>query len=493
MLNSLRRCGVSKMLGKLSGKFIVTLTTGLLCGNVLADLPVIPGAHGFGMTTPAGRGGSIIRVTNLNDDGSGSLRACVSASGPRICIFEVSGVIRLSSGLTVSNPNLTIAGQTAPAPGILLRGAPLAIRASDVLVQHIAVRVGDDPGGLDPRVRDTLKIETPNPIRNAVIDHCSISWSVDEGISTYRAWDNVTISNSIISEALNESIHPKGAHSYGALLSTNSDRSRIAMIGNIFAHNDARNPRTNASDFVFVNNVIYNTETAQVMLYNRHGISSRNTIVGNVFIDGPDTRASSVPIRILGERDGDGSNAMLSSSRVYLSDNTATSMGTDQWSIVENRTNRSLNTFVSDVPPTWTDGLDVRPTRDGRALDYVLSNAGTRPAERNAVDARVIADIRNRTGRIINCVANNGTSRCAANAGGWPNYARNTRNLSVPSDPNGDSDGDGYTNVEEWLQAMAAEVEGTAVSDVPADSDVPIVSDVPRNEPPRPKPPTLQD
>lgn len=126
---------------------------------LLADaLPVLPNAAGFGVETPAGRGGKVYKVTNLKDSGEGSLRACVNASGPRVCIFEVSGTIRMGGDLSIKNPNITIAGQTAPSPGILLRGGALRISTSDVLVQHLRVRPGDDPEGQNPENRDALKV-----------------------------------------------------------------------------------------------------------------------------------------------------------------------------------------------------------------------------------------------------------------------------------------------------------------------------------------------
>src|SRR5881394_4108928 len=100
-------------------------------------LPVIPGTVGFGVETPAGRGGTVYRVTNLNADGAGSLKACIDGTTARVCIFEVSGTIKLTQDLQVRNDKLTIAGQTAPSPGIMIRGGALDIHASDVLVQHI--------------------------------------------------------------------------------------------------------------------------------------------------------------------------------------------------------------------------------------------------------------------------------------------------------------------------------------------------------------------
>jgi hypothetical protein len=408
------------------------------------------------------------------------LRECVNGAGPRICVFELSGTIRLTSNLTISNPEITIAGQTAPSPGILLRGAALAVRASDVLVQHLAIRAGDDPDGPAYGVRDTLKIETPDPIQNAVIDHCSISWGLDENVSTYKAWDNVTISNSIISEALDSSLHEKGAHSYGGLVSSNTNSSRISLVGNLFASNSARNPLTNATRFIFINNVVYNPRKAAVMLYNTAGITSDNSIVGNVFIDGPSTYSTALPIRLVGSSSGNGTHEFLSGSRLYLADNLASSFTGDIKSIIYNQTSLNLDGLKLFSAPAWPAGLKVLPTNGDTVLNYVLKNAGSRPGERNSVDARVVADVKKGTGRIINCVANDGSDRCAANAGGWPSMAKNTRKLTLPADPNGDDNGNGYTNMEEWLHAMAAEVEGRASSGQPFES-------VP------PNPPTLQN
>src|SRR6187399_3587033 len=130
-----------------------------MCGAASVQaLPVIPGAAGYGMDTKAGRGGAVYRVTTLGASGAGSLKACIDATGPRTCVFEVSGVIRLTSDLIIRNDQIRIAGQTAPSPGIMLRGAALLINASDVLVQHIRIRTGDDPVGPNPDNRDSLKI-----------------------------------------------------------------------------------------------------------------------------------------------------------------------------------------------------------------------------------------------------------------------------------------------------------------------------------------------
>ena len=173
-------------------------------------VPVIPGAAGYGMSTPAGRGGPVYRVTNLKADGAGSLKACIDATGPRTCIFEVSGAIVLTDDMTIRNGTLTIAGQTAPSPGIMIRGGAFKIHASDVLIQHLRFRVGDSTTGPSPANRDALKIEGTDdaPVKNIVIDHCTFSWSIDEIASVWGAHDNITFSNNIFAEPLNDSIHP---------------------------------------------------------------------------------------------------------------------------------------------------------------------------------------------------------------------------------------------------------------------------------------------
>jgi pectate lyase len=139
-------------------------------------LPAFPGAEGAGSETIGGRGGKVIEVTNLNDSGPGSLRAAVEAEGPRIVVFRVSGTIQLKNSLVIKNPNITIAGQTAPGEGICLRDAPLGVQADDVVVRFLRVRLGDESG----RESDAISISSGERI---IFDHCSASWSVDETFS----------------------------------------------------------------------------------------------------------------------------------------------------------------------------------------------------------------------------------------------------------------------------------------------------------------------
>ena len=393
----------------------------------LGYLPVFPGAMGHGTETKAGRGGSILRVTNLNDSGAGSLRAAVDASGPRIIVFEVSGTIKLATDLNIKNPFITLAGQTAPSPGINLRGAGMRITTHDVLVQHIRIRTGDAPEGPSPSNRDTLQVLGPNAY-NVVVDHVSGCWSVDEVMSTWYALNNVTFSNNLLSEALYNSIHTEGAHSMGILLGDHAQN--ITLVGNLLAHCRERNPRLKGDvSAEIVNNVFYNSgATSNFGSIGSDAGPNIVSAVGNKFIPGPNTSPTAAGFKVEG--------SAPTGSKVYFNDNVAPGGGYI-------KTSKEVST-----PPIWHDSLVVRSSSEVESR--VLSKAGARPADRDAVDARVVTEVRNRGGSIIDS---------QSQVGGWPNLANNKRTFNAPSNPNGDDDGDGYTNIEETLHQMASSVE----------------------------------
>ena len=429
----------------------------------LSQLPVIPGAQGYGIDTPAGRGGTVHFVRSLAASGPDTLEACVSASGPRVCVFEVSGTITLTTELDVRNGQLTIAGQTAPSPGILIRGAGLMIRANDVLVQHLRFRVGDDPAGPRYVDRDALQIVSfgTYTARNVVIDHCSFSWSIDEVISVWSdsgldaGFDDVTLRNNIFSEPLDDSFHTSledgggvhEDHGFGPILGGEyNPNGHVDLVGNLFAFNVSRNPLSGASNLAMVNNVIYGVPqlgATQLLAYDAD--PTRSALVGNVY-----RRAVSPVIRL---------TALPSGSRVYLADNDAPNAATDQWAEVEFFMGGSRAALEAMTPPAWPSGLVAQPA--SATFANVLANAGARPADRDPVDTRLIASVMANTGTVINCVSPDGSQRCMANGGGWPVLAQNTRTLTPPANPSGDDDGDGYTNLEEWLHGYAAMVEGT--------------------------------
>lgn len=225
----------------------------------LAGLPVFPGAEGFGTGTPAGRGGRLIEVTSLADKGPGMLRSALDDPDPRIIVFRVAGTVELEDPLFVSNPFVTVAGQTSPGGGICLKNFGLVITTHDVLIQHIRVRPGNK-GRQNADTNDAIQVLGPHGdvsgAHHVVIDHVSASWGEDETISTWYGAHDVTISWSIISEALNRSRHRKGTHSAGLLV---GDRSyNVSMHHNLLAHNDFRNPLiSGGGTHDFVNNVVY--------------------------------------------------------------------------------------------------------------------------------------------------------------------------------------------------------------------------------------------
>ena len=383
----------------------------------LSYIPIFPGAMGFGTETKAGRGGQIIKVTNLNDSGTGSLRAAVSASGPRIIVFEVSGTIELSSTLRVANPYVSIVGQTAPSPGIEIVGACFQISTHDVLVQHVRIRVGD----LLRTKIDGLQI-LGSSTYNVVIDHVSASWGIDESASTYSTVKDITFSNSIISEGMASSYHPEGPHSMGLLIGDHA--KNIAIVNNLFAHNKERNPRINGDASVLVvNNVMYNSGSSAYMYIGSSTGKSNVAVMGNAFIDGPSSPTSSKAIGFTGL----GAN-------LYVADN------------------QYAGTFgqsgTVSTPPVWHESIKVKDV--STAKSSVLWNAGARPADRDSVDTRVVNEVNSGGGGII---------RSQDDVGGYPILSENTRTFNIPSNPNGDDDGDGYTNIEEVLHSMSAQVE----------------------------------
>jgi hypothetical protein len=387
----------------------------------------MPGLAGFGVQTPAGRRGAVIRVTNLNDAGAGSLRAALAARGARTILFEAGGTIALASTLRIDHPYVTIAGQTAPAPGVTLRGATLSIRAHDVLLQHVRVRPGDGT----PRT-DAIQILGPNGY-NVVLDHVSASWGTDENIGTSGSGaHDITIANSISSEGL-------AAYQSAGLLVFDGSKN-VTIVGSLFAHNSDRNPyfKGNTSG-VFANNVVYNWDVEGAYHADPDGSGpSLISIVGNVFITGPNTAGPSMRIFATAKP----------GTRVYVGDNSRNDAPPPEnaWSLVADDAGDRV---IAAEAPVWPAGLVALP--NGLVRSMVLAAAGAWPASRDEVDARVVEDVRTRAGGII---------RTQAEVGGWPDLGAPQHYLTLPVNPNGDDDRDGYTNLEEWLHLLAARAEG---------------------------------
>jgi len=421
--------------------------------ELYAQLPIIPCETGFGINTVAGSGRhltpartTVIKVTNLNASGPGSLDAAVKANYPRVVVFEVSGTIQVDGRLGIWNPYLTIAGQTAPSPGITLRGGTVEINTHDVLIQHIRVRVGDQ-GGIDPSNRDGIQIH--NNGKNVVVDHCSVSWTIDEAGGTWglenTVIEDVTFNNCIFGEALYESIHPDGIHSMGLFFGYNTKRA--SAIRNMFVHINQRLPmiRDRITDVVVANNLIYNYGQwihCAIDIRDNNGDRSRPlraSVLGNHSIKGTNSvLGKAVVIGAYYDKN------LTSNSQIYTDDNRCYD-GVGLPCVL----NQASPTVLVTGPPISIPGYTPFASEDVKNI--VLRYAGARPADRDVVDKRYVNDVINGTGSIINS---------QFDVGGWPKLAQNTRILNLPINPNGDDDSDGYTNLEEWLHAYNDTVQG---------------------------------
>ncbi len=387
------------------------------------DDVVFPGAVGFGVDTSAGYGGRVIKVTNLDAKGPGSLREALEVSGPRIVVFEVGGVIDLDMrSISISKPFLTVAGQTAPSPGITLIRGGLSISTHDVLIQHICVRPGD--AGQPKKSGWSPDGIATNAAWNVVIDHCSVTWAVDENLSASgprqkgpeNTSHDVTFSNCIIAEGLDESSHEKGRHSKGSLI--HDTCTNIAIIGNFYAHNVDRNPYFKANvRGVIVNNLIYNPGRRAIKFdwpesewqgspKPRDPVGS---IVGNVLIHGKDTKEDVVLVAKKGD--------------AYMEDNLAFDRSGNPIDLIDG-TIRLL-----DEKPLWPKGLKAVTADD--LIPHILETVGARPWDRDPIDLRIIQDFQKREGRIIDS---------QDEVGGYPERSMTRRALDVPQQ-----------NVREWL------------------------------------------
>ncbi|OEU77168.1 MAG: hypothetical protein BA869_05770 [Desulfuromonadales bacterium C00003107] len=412
-------------------------------------ISVFPGARGFGTETEAGRGGIIIRVTNLNDNGAGSLREAVENREARIIVFEVGGTVELKSNIKIRDPYCTIAGQTAPPPGITIKHYGIKIASHDILIQHLRIRPGDKGKTRDGSWDNLDALQLNSGAQNIVIDHVSASWAVDENISTWAGkMDNATFSNCIISEGLHNSVHTEQPHSKGLLIGPNS--GNISILGNLMAHNIDRVPQIQGGNNVIaVNNLIYEGGEYEFVDFTDPYLAGpvNAYFESNLFIDGPSTSAKHI-FRL--------DPNLHPESKFFQQNNRHFNRLNHQAPVLtKDKTPAGIQV---DLPPVPLLGIAILDVETIEA--HVLSTAGARPAERGTpvadpVDERIIQQVRTRTGKQIDCVEG-----CANSApGGWPIPTKSRREFTIPINPNGDRDGDGYTNIEEVLHQMATEVE----------------------------------
>ncbi len=465
---------------------------------IKSNIPAFPGAEGGGAYTPGGRGGKVLVVTSLADRGPGTLREACETGGARIIVFNVSGVIRLKTPINVRAPYLTIAGQTAPGDGVCVTGASFLIDTHDVVIRHMRFR----RGGMDVGFRDDAL--GGNAVGNIMIDHVSACWGLDENMSVYRhvygrdpitkrgeklPTVNITIQNSIFSEALD-----LYNHGFGATIGGHNS----LFARNLFASNISRNCSIGMNgDFNFINNITFNWWNRTV---DGGDNTSRLNVINNNFKPGPITETNSpdAPIRYRIVKLESGRNQMNKDrfGRAYVEGNFVwgnEKVTNDNWAGgVQIGSQGGVGDRESEIrvhhPFSMTSPVTIMDAKT--AYDFVLDNAGACFPKRDAVDARVIESTR--TGKAIYAkdaekyaVASpyvkrrlpvdsykNGIITDPRQVGGLPEYKGKAYNDSDndgmpdawekkyglnPNDPTDavkDCNGDGYTNIEKYINGI---------------------------------------
>jgi pectin methylesterase-like acyl-CoA thioesterase len=424
-----------------------------------------PGAEGAGAATTGGRGGDVYYVTTLADTGAGSFRNGISgapASGRTIC-FKVSGNIVLNSTMTINEPNITVAGQTAPGDGICFQNYSLNIAANNVIVRHLRTRLGTNA----LQEADAMWI---NSGTNIIVDHLSASWSVDETLSASTDISSLTVQNCLITESLNNSIHVKGAHGYGGIISSSFDTT-YSYLRNLYAHNNSRNPRIGSDSQAgtlrldFRNNVIYNyggragytggaTESCEV------------NYVGNYCLKGP----SGTYDYIL-EGGALTTHVYQNGNYIDLNENGLVDGANTGWAMFSGTYTQTNSPFP--VPAATTETAPA-------AYQRVVALAGAMPWRRDANDQRIARTVRQHYGSIVDFVGSPSqpteyiTNGSVVGVRGWPalvsdSAPTDTDNDGMPdywelatglnpglaSDRNNTNVLTGYTRLEEYLNWLA--------------------------------------
>lgn len=444
-----------------------------------AQTPAFPGAEGGGMFTTGGRGGKVLYVTSLADDGSkGTLRWAVSQKGPRTVLFKVSGIISLTRQLKIKNDSVTIAGQSAPGDGICIRNYDVFIEASNVIMRFMRFRLGD-----------LVKEHEPDAFggrnqKNVIIDHCSSSWSVDECASFYSNED-FTLQWCIISESLNNSEHPKGAHGYGGIWGGKN----ASFHHNLIANHNSRNPRfnglrraglkyTNSQDeerVDFRNNVIYNWGDNS----SYGGESGNYNIVANYFKAGPATK-SSIKNRITNvDMDADPAQCPPGYGKYFIEGNYVSGfpeVAKDNWKGVS---------YGKNADPLLSKALSpfkctpVKEEKAEVAYEKVLACAGA-SFKRDAVDTRVTSEVKAGVNTFKGSMSGKpGLIDTQSDVGSWPEYKSEDAPVDVnadgipdawldknyPGKTAADLNKDGYTYLEVYLNGLVQPIIDSQVKE----------------------------
>lgn len=456
-----------------------------------ADLPAFPGAEGGGMYSFGGRGGKVLVVTSLEDSGPGTFRWACEQGGARIIVFNVAGIIRLKSPVSIRAPYVTIAGQTAPGDGICIAGESVWIDTHDVVIRHMRFRRGET---FVARRDDALG---GNAVGNIMIDHVSASWGLDENISMYRHMYetedgrrlklptvNITIQNSISSEALDTYNHAFGS-TIGGLNST--------FARNLWACNISRNPSIGMyGGFNLINNVLFNWWNRSV---DGGDHRSEFNIINNYLKPGPITpKDKPISHRFLKPEGDRSSKDRLILGRAYVNGNIAEGydkINKDNWSGgVQIGNLQDADKYKEDLKvdkPFSMAPVTIMSAK--KAYKFVLEDAGATIPRRDAVDRRIVEQVRTgkirykeggKTGvggeyvkrRLPEDSYKQGIITHISQVGGYPEYRgepykdsdndgmpdeweiKYELNPNNPADANGDINGDGYTNIEKYINGI---------------------------------------
>lgn len=413
--------------------------------EVVADdvLPAFPGAEGFGYAAKGGRGGEVYHVTSYELTGPGTFHDALTTVGdtPRTIVFDISGEITIPQIVVRNKSNITIAGQTAPGDGVTIKGNNIRfIDCDDIIIRYLRFRMGDQSFN-----DDSMYFEDS---RNVMIDHSTFSWGTDEVLSILSKdynnprSKNITVQWSIMSEGLL-------THSMGGLIEMNT----ISMHHNLYAHNNDRNPKTKGQ-IDFVNNIIYNWGGYPYVAGGESGTKGYGNVVGNYFIAGLNSANPQYAV----VRGNENYSLYLHNNRIDSNKNGVLD-GTDTGAGMMEQERPSVL-----VPERFNYPL-VHTQEPEAAYDYVLDYSGA-SLVRDAVDKRIVNNVRNQTGAIIGHeddvggfpVLNPGTAPVDTDRDGMPDEWELAHGLDPndPEDRNGDSNGNGYTNLEDYLNELAA-------------------------------------
>lgn len=444
-------------------------STGTLPVKTKSRTLAFPGADGAASTITGGADGSVYVVTSLEDDGSvGTLRNALQA-GNRTIVFAVGGQINLNQKLEIKTSNITIAGQSAPGGGITVAGYPVYISGDNVIIRYMRFRMGDQNGGkanFDPEDGDALG---GKDCKNVLIDHCSISWSTDECASFSRI-TNFTMQYCIISESLKKSTHVKGNHGYGGIWGG----VNASYHHNLLACHDSRNPRFDhgyvarafGGPIDYVNNVVYGWGGNST-----YGGETGNTYTFHINMENNYYKPASYsknPDRLIqvttmcGNCTNNVAPCECTPAQLYISGNYVNGVANKDWDGVEwgKSTNVNSTTYndsrsdetllgLSKLNSRWTSGLTALSFKESAAdaFNSVLGCAGA-SLIRDAVDLRVINNVRNGSGSLIDS---------QSDVGGYPALAPGTALT--------DSDKDGMPDSWEIAEMQKLGVTGKAVSE----------------------------